>query len=107
MGGAYSLLGVDFQHLGQQVHRVCVDFLVGWTIQIEPHFSVVLVDFLKLATLEERLLDQKDMEDNTSREDVAYWAGLLPLGKRSNLRRDVARCPASVEDIVLALDVWG
>lgn len=103
----YALLGVHFQHLCQQVHRLLVHFLVGRTIQIELHLSVVLVDFLKLATLEERLLDQQDMEDNTGREDIADLAGLLPLGKSSDLWGYVARRTASVKDIVLAVDICG
>lgn len=84
-----------------------VNFLVGCTIQIEPHLSVVLVDFFEFAPLEERLFDQQDMKDDASRKHVADWAGLLPLGKSSYLWGDVSRSPASVEDVVLALDIGG
>lgn len=44
------------------------------------------------------------MEDGSRREDVADWAHLLPFDQSRDLGRDIPRCSASIEDVVLRLD---
>ena len=102
--GTDALTRVDAQHAGQEVHCVGVDLAVRRMVEIEPHPSVVLVDLLETSALEKRLLCEQDVEDGSSREDVADWVHFLPLDKGGDFGCYVAWRSTPIEEIIFTVD---
>lgn len=74
-----ALARVDAQHTGQEVHCFWVDLAVLRLIEVEAHSSVVFVDLLESSALEKRLFCKQDVQNCSSREDVANWINFLAL----------------------------
>lgn len=96
---ADALLGVSRQHFPHEVQGLRVEVLVALALKTKIHLFVFPVDFVIFRPLEERLLDEQDVEDDSQGEDVALWLDMAVLGQTNDLWSHVAWCSASVVQI--------
>lgn len=61
-----ALSGINFQHLFQEIHGLRVNLFIEEAAEIESHFSIVLVDLFKLASLEKSFLGEQNVKDDSS-----------------------------------------
>ena len=99
------LLRIDFKHLLQQVYSLSIHLRIFRVSQIEVHFFVIFVNFFKIGAREERAGHQQNVENCSSREDIAGWCYFFTFVKRYHFGSYVAWCPTPVEDIIFSCDV--
>jgi hypothetical protein len=105
--GADPVVWVGHQHLLEQFQGLRVDVCVSLSFEADLHFLVLLVDFLVLGAFEDCLSGEQDVEDDSSREDIALWLDVLALVEFNDLGSYVAGSSAPEEEVFLDVGEGG
>lgn len=106
-GCSCAFLRVGEQHALQEVDCGGVDVLVGLASERKLHLLVFAVDLLVLRALEERSSRQQNMEDDSSREDIALRFDMFTLRQFDDLRGDIAGRSTPEKQVLLDICMRG
>lgn len=93
------MLGIGKKHLLEKIQSSRVNVGVFLAFKSDVHFFVFLVDFFVFAALKYSLSGEKNMEDDSSREEIAFWLDVLTLIEFNDFRSDVAGSSTPEEQV--------
>ena len=98
---SYSLLWIHSQQLLQKIKSLRVNYLVLFRLEVELTPLVAFIDLLAGSSFEKGSFHEENVEDESSREEVAERFYFLSFLAGNDFWSDISGCSATIEEVVV------
>lgn len=100
-----SIFRINFQHSSKKIHGFRVDIFVNWRTQVEFQLFVIIVNLFTFFSFEKWSSNQKNVENGSKWEYIAFWLNVLSLYESCNFRSYIAWGSTSIENVIFRIDI--